>query len=339
MDLEKVAKVLDLINMYVGVYYDKYIGFSYPEYLKWSYFGYSKRLELFASADRDDVINFVEKFIRILKSDCYISKYEFYRIIGSERIGLKRDQCNQFVEMMLVRENLLKFTARYNDLTGGPQYGTSEISTGERRTLFETDERNRKEKYGYEVDGVFFYKELHNEDLEDEIVLLKQSLDNRQCERRIEDFDKLIEENCEIAKNIFKTKKHNETSEPILKTRTFAFNNLISWDHQLNSWVKEFKAQHGYFPNIALASTETYGRIDLVVNASGKDHLRNAAGENAPEAEFVSMNGFQGEGYELDFCMDDNLGLDSVKLIYDSDPDGGLPIPVELEELNNKKAG
>jgi hypothetical protein len=122
-----------------------------------------------------------------------------------------------------------------------------------------------------------------------------------------------------------------EVIEPILLTRTFSFNNLVSWDHQLNSWVKEFKSAHGYFPNIALASTETYARIDLVVNARGKDHLRNPEGEAPPEEEFVSMNGFKGDGYELDFCMDDNLGVDSVRLIYDSDPDGGLPIPEEVD--------
>lgn len=131
-----------------------------------------------------------------------------------------------------------------------------------------------------------------------------------------------------------------EVIEPILLTRTFTFNNLVSWDHQLNSWVKEFKSGHGYFPNIALASTETYARIDLVVNARGKDHLSNPEGEAPPEEEFVSMIGFKGEGYELEFCMDDSLVVDSVRLIYDSDPDGGLPIPEEEEmEIGIAKVG
>ena len=48
------------------------------------------------------------------------------------------------------------------------------------------------------------------------------------------------------------------------------------------------------------------------------------------------MSGFKGEGYEIDFCIEENLGVDSVKLIYDSDPDGGLPI-MEREEMSKCK--
>jgi hypothetical protein len=73
-----------------------------------------------------------------------------------------------------------------------------------------------------------------------------------------------------------------------------------------------------------------------VANARGKDHLRNPEGETAQEGEFVSMNGMRGDGYEIDFCIDDCLGVDTVRLIYDSDPDGGLPIPVEEEAVNIK---
>ena len=124
--------------------------------------------------------------------------------------------------------------------------------------------------------------------------------------------------------------------DPILVAKMFTFNNLMNWDHQLNSWIKEFKSDYGYFPNFLLASTETYARIDLVANARGKDHLRNTEGETAPEGEFVSMNGMRGDGYEIDFCIDDGLGVDTVRLIYDSDPDGGLPIP-ESEAVVNIK--
>ena len=320
--------------MFVGVYYDKYLGFDFSEYVKWSYFGFNKRLELFDHSAHNDLHNFSGKFIHLVHSECKISKYEFYRNIASDIMKLKKDQCIQFAELMILRENLLKFTIRYNDLTG-TQHGTPISHKEGRRTLFATDERNIKEDYGYVIDGVVFYKALNNIDLEDEIILLRQSMDNRQIAKRIEDLDEFIEEATDLLKKIFKSEKKDESIEPIILTRTFVFNNLISWDHQLNAWVKDFKTEHGYFPNIALASTETYARIDLIVNARGKDHLRNPKGESASTEEFVSMNGFKGEGYELDFCMDENLGVNSVRLIYDSDPDGGLPIP-EDEEIKIK---
>lgn len=107
---------------------------------------------------------------------------------------------------------------------------------------------------------------------------------------------------------------------------------MAQWDHQINGWVKLFKERHGHFPNILLASSATYSRIDLVANARGKDQLRSPAGETPPVEEFASMHGFRGDGYELDFCVDETLGIDTIKLIYDSDPNGGLPIPGIDEE-------
>jgi hypothetical protein len=96
--------------------------------------------------------------------------------------------------------------------------------------------------------------------------------------------------------------------------------------------VKGFKERYGVFPGILLASTATYSRIDMIANARGKEKLIGAAGQVAPEDEFISMSGFQGSGYTLDFCIDDGPGVDTVRLIYDSDPDGGLPVPAKARK-------
>jgi hypothetical protein len=136
----------------------------------------------------------------------------------------------------------------------------------------------------------------------------------------------------------FKESKETYTAAPIIKASVYTFTNLLSWDHQLNEWVKAFKMEHGYFPNILLASSATYSRIDLIVNARGRDHLHNPEGLSPSEEEFISMSGFKGNGYDLNFCIEDQLGIDTVKLIYDSDPDGGLPIPEE-DEISTYKAG
>jgi hypothetical protein len=37
---------------------------------------------------------------------------------------------------------------------------------------------------------------------------------------------------------------------PVLITKTFTFTSLSNWDDQLHLWVKEFKLELGYFPNI-----------------------------------------------------------------------------------------
>ena len=128
--------------------------------------------------------------------------------------------------------------------------------------------------------------------------------------------------------------------DPIFFSSSYTFNSMGQWDHQLNTWVKLFKKRHGYFPNILLASSATYSRIDLVANSRGKDQMQGPSGQTPSEEEFASMQGFKGNGYELDFCIEEQLGVDTVKLIYDSDPGGGLPIPEEdLDEWMNAIAG
>ena len=136
----------------------------------------------------------------------------------------------------------------------------------------------------------------------------------------------------ESMKTVVSTK-----SEPVIYASSYTFNSVAQWDHQLNAWAKAFKAEHGYFPNILLASSATYSRIDLVANARGKENLHGPAGNMPTEEEFISMQGFRGIGYELDFCIDDQLGIDTIRLIFDSDPDGGLPLPEEEAVVEQEK--
>jgi hypothetical protein len=117
--------------------------------------------------------------------------------------------------------------------------------------------------------------------------------------------------------------------DPVFFQSRFTFNSLLDWDDQIHSWVMKFKKKHSYYPNILLASSETYARIDMVANARGKSKIKDSDGNKA--TSFVSMSGFQGDGYSLDFCIEERLGVDTVKLIYDSDPEGGLPIPEDEE--------
>ena len=121
----------------------------------------------------------------------------------------------------------------------------------------------------------------------------------------------------------------NETvskAEPEFYFSVFTFYNLTNWDQILNRQVQNFKSTYGHYPNLLLSSSATFSRIDLVANSRNKEKIKNSDGENPSDAQFADMTGFVGENYFLEFCIKENLPIDSACLIYDSDPDGGLPI-------------
>ena len=204
-----------------------------------------------------------------------------------------------------------------------------------------TDERNDIPGLSARLSAFLNCREVPTEDFSSEVLEIKKNKEliigvrfaDERCMRvRPEgevDFDFSF---FESMKTLVSAK-----SEPVIYASNYTFNSVAQWDHQLNAWAKAFKAQHGYFPNILLASSATYSRIDLVANARGKENLHGPAGNSPNEDEYVSMNGFRGIGYELDFCIDDQLGIDTIRLIFDSDPDGGLPLPEEEGVVEQEK--
>lgn len=133
----------------------------------------------------------------------------------------------------------------------------------------------------------------------------------------------------------------NETvskAEPEFYFSVFTFYILTNWDQILNRQVQNFKSTFGYYPNIMLASSATYSRIDLVANSRNKEKIKNGDGETPSKDQFVGISEFIGDGFSLDFCIKENLPVDSACLIYDSDPDGGLPIDdlidYEIKKVN-----
>lgn len=92
---------------------------------------------------------------------------------------------------------------------------------------------------------------------------------------------------------------------------------ITNWSHEINSWSQKFMQKHGVYPQILLASSDTFTRIDMVANTNAAEKIKNDKG-NSPK-EFVQMTGFTGPGYELSFCVDDRLGMDEVVLIFPED--------------------
>lgn len=102
------------------------------------------------------------------------------------------------------------------------------------------------------------------------------------------------------------------------------------WDREINRASLAFHHTFGCAPNILLANQITFQRIDMIAN---KQRLTNHDGALASPSQYCSVGGFNGDGYALDFCLDDTLADRCCVLLYDANPDGdGEPIPLPWAE-------
>lgn len=109
--------------------------------------------------------------------------------------------------------------------------------------------------------------------------------------------------------------------------KTFIFGSWKGWDHQIHLSVLAFKNSFGVYPNIFVANSVTFSRMDIVAN---KNNIQGSEGKAVGKYETVILSGFSSEDYELEFCLDSKLSDKTYFLIFDSDPsDGGEPVPEE----------
>lgn len=110
---------------------------------------------------------------------------------------------------------------------------------------------------------------------------------------------------------------------------TYRIRNWAHWDREIDEAVTDFRERAGKTPNIFIAAEQTHRRIDIAAN-SRREKILGPGNLPVPESEgFAAPSAFRGMDYELEFCMDDSLPLDHFLLVFDSDPDGGLPLPDE----------
>lgn len=125
------------------------------------------------------------------------------------------------------------------------------------------------------------------------------------------------------------------TVEQILKTpetqipirATYRFVHWAHWDREIHEAVTDFRQRCGFAPNIFIASESTHRRIDIAANRHRENILRPDMSPVPESEEFIAPSAFQGPDYELEYCMDDSIPQDHFLLVFDSDPDGGLPFP------------
>lgn len=176
-------------------------------------------------------------------------------------------------------------------------------------TVCDLDQIDRVPIMSLRIKGYLVIREFPSSDIDKE---LKKAQDNEELiiGVRYSSAPSLViegsSENVDIS-SLFLTRPYFEKS--------YLFQDYLNWDHQLNTWVHEFKRLNGVFPNIMLASDSTYARIEMVANTNGREQIRSSEGK-MPEA-FVMMGGFQGLGYLLDFCVEGRCCEGEVKLIHD----------------------
>lgn len=115
----------------------------------------------------------------------------------------------------------------------------------------------------------------------------------------------------------------------MIPRKTYRIGSWRTWDQAIDASVRDFESRFGVTPNVLLASTVTFNRINM---AADKSHVGNAAGEDPPAHAYVDITGFAGHDYVLGFAVSERVQEKRFALLYDEDPDGGEPWPDEDTE-------
>jgi len=106
------------------------------------------------------------------------------------------------------------------------------------------------------------------------------------------------------------------------------------WDDTINLFAVKFYEKFSVYPNILLASDETYRKIDLYAQMQ-PDRLIAPDDETilSSNESYTGISDFIAEEYTLECCFDYDLTEGNFILIFDEAPDfGGEPILEEEKE-------
>jgi len=109
------------------------------------------------------------------------------------------------------------------------------------------------------------------------------------------------------------------------------------WDDIIDDFVEQFYKNFAVYPNIMLAASRTWEKIDNNANFMQAEKIELEDPEMEPD-EFdaiKTLSSFVGENYLLEFCMDEKLEEDVFVLVFDEDPTfDGLPYQNCVSESN-----
>jgi len=131
---------------------------------------------------------------------------------------------------------------------------------------------------------------------------------------------------CALTRWLWRARLSVEVALSILR-RTYSIESWRTWDDAIDGFARDFNRAFGLFPNLLLGSSSTLAHIDM---AAKRDKLTDPDGQRPEDGEYAAIGLFSGDGYALDFCIDERVPSKAVSLIFDSDPDGGgEPVPDE----------
>lgn len=157
--------------------------------------------------------------------------------------------------------------------------------------------------------------------------------DNGKNDFTWDDLERALRRNVELTKKYGRQEEDKEEFERI-KRKFLAeldrqaaapcdrgvFRRYASWGKTLHMKILDFKEERRVFPNIMLASSRTYDRIDAASEtAENVICVPRDGGADDPHGEFDFIDG----DCMLHFCLDDTMRTGEFRLVYDSDPDFG----------------
>lgn len=95
------------------------------------------------------------------------------------------------------------------------------------------------------------------------------------------------------------------------------------WDHTINMAVKEYKSEFKIYPDVMLANTRTYEKIDLTAGYFNRKNCSPRTKLVNPESECVCLGTFTSAKYSLDLCVDEDISDDKFALDCEHDDDEG----------------
>lgn len=330
MDPKNFSNFFDILNMFIGVYFDQYSQSNYSDYYKASDRGVMRRTQDFDIKDQEYARNIWHKLYALGYQEK--SKYFYYKK-ACEYFAMIDGQGKVFIHWLMIREALLKNTFRYQNLTEQQ----ADLDGRPKEPGYSPQEFLGLKNAGWMEE--IFVPELIDKNVEIEFQQYSDfmcTLDNRYIDKKIQKideelrafahrfYDSLGEQleaiKAEKAANVqIAEPEVSDDGEVIEYNDTFTFTNINQWSHELNRAVFSFKERYSIFPEGMLANSTTFNRIDIVANTR-PEKLRN--GEMTKPEQFVALSGFQGDGYSLDWYTEEALAESQYKL-FAFTTDGG----------------
>ena len=138
-----------------------------------------------------------------------------------------------------------------------------------------------------------------------------------------------------------KNKEKPMENDSRLKLNGFILDFVI-WDDTINPFVMKFHDKYNVYPNILLASDDTYRRIDLFAQKHPEriikfDEDGNMENIETSEDTYDGLSMFTAEDYELECYIDYDLQKGYFMLVLDEEPDfSGEPIIDDEKEVERK---